>query len=67
MRSSLEHSTKQQLMETLFCKITVTVVCENDCVGVFCFGGGVDGFVVRAFATITEGLWVTWGLTGYRV
>lgn len=44
MRSSLEHSTKQQLMETLFCKITVTVVCENDCVGVFCFffwGGGL--------------------------
>lgn len=41
MRSSLEHSTKQQLMETLFCKITVTVVCENDCVGVFCFGSGV--------------------------
>lgn len=30
-------------------------------------GEGFDGFVVRAFATITEGLWVTWGLTGYRV
>lgn len=43
--------------ETHFCKITVTIVC----VCVLFLGG----FVVRAFATITEGLWVMWGITGY--